>query len=784
MSRPSRFEGRIGRTVAESEPYFDEGPHPDDAFGGRDSAANDSAPNDSAPNVVVVLLDDTGYAQFGCYGSDIDTPNIDALAAGGLQFTNFHATPLCSPTRASLLTGRSAHAVGMRAISNFRTGFPNMLGHISNDAATMAEVLSDDGYATFCVGKWHLARMEQCSAAGPFDQWPLGRGFDRFYGFLEGETDQFHPDLVCDNHHVEAPSPVRSDRSGHGGQDGSPVGGDGGYHLSEDLVDQALGMIADSVGVRPDRPFFTYLAFGATHAPHQAPEAYLEKYRGRYDEGWDVVRRRWFERQLALGVIPEGTELAPRNPGVEPWEDLPENQRRLAARLQEAFAAFLDHSDDQIGRLVEGLDRLGQLDNTVLCVLADNGASQEGGPYGVMHEMKFFNGILETPDEAIERIDDIGGPHSHTNYPWGWAQAGNTPFKWYKQNTHEGGVHVPLIIRWPGRVADPGATRDQFCHVIDIVPTIYDALGITAPELYRGRAQMPISGSSFLDSVTDPAASPPRRSQYFEMMGHRALYEDGWKAVTRHTAGVPFEDDQWELYHLDVDRSECHDLAAHHPAKLDELIARWWEEAERHGVLPLDDRTIELFGTRFRDHSAHPTSRHYTYYPPMTPLPAQAAAPLGGRDWELVASVERSVGDGGVLFASGNENSGLTLFVQDDRLVFDYNCFGEHHAAESTVALPVGASSLGVRFARSGRGATATLVVDGEAVGSVDVPFAMFIMSSIGPSVGYDHGSAVSERYDAPFAFEGTLHRVDIQLAARRSRKGDAADERAAMAQQ
>ncbi|WP_212718930.1 arylsulfatase [Blastococcus sp. CCUG 61487] len=432
MVRPSRFEGTLGRTIADSEAWFDEPPHP-----GAD-----------APDVVIVLLDDTGFAQLGCYGSDIDTRHIDALAADGLQFTNFHVTPLCSPTRASLLTGRAQHAVGMRSVSNFRTGFPNQLGHITPHAATIAEVLRDEGYATFCAGKWHLAPMEQCSAAGPFDQWPLARGFDRFYGFLEGETDQFHPDLVADNHPVEPP------RSS---------GGTEGYHLSEDLVDRLLAMISDSTGVRPDRPFFAYLPLGATHAPHQAPPEYLAKYRGRYDEGWDVVRERWFARQVELGVIREFTELAPRNPGVEPWDDLSENQQRLNARLQEAFAAFLDHADDQIGRLVDGLREMGRLDNTILVVLADNGASQEGGPFGVMHEMKFFNGIVETADTAVQRIDDIGGPHSHTNYPWGWAQTGNSPFKWYKQNTHEGGVHVPMVVHWPAGIdaAQRGAKRHQ-----------------------------------------------------------------------------------------------------------------------------------------------------------------------------------------------------------------------------------------------------------------------------------------------------------------------------------
>ena len=315
----TEFEGTIGRTLADSEPHFAEPPHP----------------AEDAPNVVIVLLDDTGFAQFGCYGSDIDTPNVDALAAGGLQFTNFHVTPLCSPTRAALLTGRSQHAVGMRGVSNWRTGFPHQLGHISNSAATIAEVLQSEGYATFCAGKWHLAPTQDISAAGPFDQWPLARGFDRYYGFLEGETDQFHPELVRDNSHIDPPATPEE-----------------GYHVSEDLIDQLLQMITDSKGVRPDRPFFAYLPFGATHAPHQAPQTYLDKYRGRYDEGWDVVRERWYRRQLELGVIPSGTELAPRNPGVEAWDDMPEAQRRLACRLQEAFAAFLDHTDDQIGQPV------------------------------------------------------------------------------------------------------------------------------------------------------------------------------------------------------------------------------------------------------------------------------------------------------------------------------------------------------------------------------------------------------------------------------------------------
>jgi arylsulfatase A-like enzyme len=748
------FHGVIGRTQAESTPWWPTPAHPDPG----------------APNVVLILLDDTGFSHFGCYGSDLVTPNIDRLASAGLRYTNFHVTPLCSPTRAALLTGRNHHTVGMRSISNFDSGYPHMRGHISNHAATVAEVLRDRGYTTFALGKWHLTSMENASAAGPYDQWPCQRGFDRYYGFLEGETDQFYPELVYDNHMVAPPA--------------TP---DQGYHLSEDLVDHAIGFIHDTVSIRPDRPFFTYLAFGAMHAPHQAPATYLERYRGRFDDGWDAARARWFSRQMETGLLPAATQLAPRNPGVEPWDSLPENQQRLAARLQEAFAAFLEHTDAQIGRLVAALENLDRLDDTLFILLSDNGASQEGGPFGVMHEMKYFNFLIETPDEAVERIDDIGGPHSHSNYPWGWAQAGNTPFKWYKQNTHEGGVHVPLIIHWPDRIKDRGAVRDQFHHVDDIAPTIYETLGVEAPTIYRGLEQIPVSGVSMRYSFDAPDAPGTKAVQYYEMMGHRAIYSDGWKAVTRHSAGTPFEEDDWELYHLAEDRSECENLAAAMPDKLTQMIELWWREAEEYGVLPLDDRTIELFLTRYRDGSPHPSNRRYTYYPPISPLPGQVAPALGGRGWDMAATIERPRGAGGVLYASGTENSGISLFIQDDRLVLDYNCFGDHHVVASTATVPVGAAVVGVRFRRKKKSAEATLEVDGSDSGTMDIPFAMTMISSVGPSIGYDHGSPVSERYSGAFPFEGTLKQLDVTVLHRPPTVGSSeaqAAERAAMTRQ
>ncbi|MCH7789014.1 MAG: arylsulfatase, partial [Acidobacteria bacterium] len=737
MRIDEQWNGTIGDTLAESEPHWPSRPHP----------------GEDAPNVVIVLFDDLGFAHLGCYGSTLDTPRVDAIAGKGLRYTNFHTTPLCSPTRAALLTGRNHHSVGMRAVANFNTGFPHMTGEISPQAATMAEVLSDEGYATFCVGKWHLCQMADASAAGPFDNWPLQRGFDRFYGFLQGETDHFSPELTYDNHHIEPPRSAEE-----------------GYHFTEDMTDKAIEFIHDSKSIRPDRPVFLYYALGAVHAPHQAPAEYLERQRGRFDEGWDVARERWFARQLADGIIPKGTELAPRNPGVDAWDDMGENQRRLAVALQEAFAAFLEHTDTQIGRLVDALENLGELDNTLLIIASDNGASQEGGPFGVLHEMKFFNGILESPDEAVAHLDDIGGPHSHSNYPWGWAQAGNTPNKWYKQNTHGGGIRDPLIVHWPNGIAAAGEMRHQFHHVSDIAPTIYDVLDIETPSVYRGIDQLPVTGTSLRYSW-DAADEPSHKKvQYFEMGGHRGIYADGWKAVTRHEQRAAFDEDVWELYHLAEDFSECHDLAKEMPDKLAEMVELWWSEARTHGVLPLDDRLIELFAARWGFGTPHHEYR-YTYRPPMSHMPAEAAASVGGRSFTMEAQIERKAGQGGVLFATGTENSGISFFLDGDTLVFDYNAFDDHTVAESTSAVPGGQSTVGVRFERNRGTAIATLLIDGADVGSAEIPKTMRMMSSVGADVGMDRGSAVSRAYKSPNPFEGTLSRLDIEVQPTRTER-------------
>ena len=742
MTTPSEpdFPGRIGRTYQESEPWW---PNPPAGLGG--------------PNVVMVVLDDTGFAHFGCYGSELATPHVDRLAANGLRYTGFHTTALCSPSRAALLTGRNHHAVGMRGVSNWSTGFPHMRGGISPRAATVAEHLRAHGYATYAAGKWHLAPMDECSAAGPHTNWPLQKGFDRFYGFLQGETDQFHPELTSDNGHVDPP--------------GRP---EDGYHVSEDIVDRATGWIGDLQSIRPDRPFFLYLAFGATHAPHQAPREHRERWRGRFDDGYDAARERWFARQLELGVVPSATTLAPPNPGVPAWTDLTDNQRAFSARLQEAFAAMLEHTDEQIGRLAGFLERRGLLDNTLLMVLSDNGASREGGPYGTFDEFSFFNGAREDIDEIVSsgRLDDIGGPHSHSNYPWGWAQAGNSPLRWYKQNTYGGGVRDPFVVHWPAGIRARGEIRRQFCHVVDVTPTVLDAVGAPVLGHHHGVAQLPMHGASFRSTFDDADAAPPRTIQYFEQMGHRGLWADGWKATTYHDAGQSFDADRWGLFHLDEDFSECHDLAAEQPERLRALVDAWWAEAGQHGVLPLDDRTIELFGGPPRPGTVHARDE-YVYFPPVTHVPADACPPLGGRNWTVTAEVE--VPDGGVegvLYARGGHNVGHSFFVHDGALTFDYNALGTHHRASAPVALPPGHHELTARFQRDGAGGALTIAVDGDDVARVDIPRLVRMLGSTGLDVGRDGLSPVVEDYEPPFAFTGTIHRIAFRVRSR----ADAAD--------
>ena len=754
MTSGARFEGRIGRTVYELKPHWPEG----------------KQPRKGAPNIIVALFDDLGFAHLGCYGSSIETPNIDRLAAGGLRYTNFHTTALCSPTRAALLTGRNHHSVGMRGLSNWNTGYPNCTGSITKSAATIAEMLGPQGYSTFAVGKWHLTPMDQVSPAGPFDQWPLARGFDRYYGFMGGETDQFHPDLYCDNHPIKPPK--------------SP---EQGYHLTEDLIDQAQALIRSQKSAVPEKPFFLYLCFGATHAPHQAPKRYLDKYKGKFDAGWDVVRQQWFERQKALGIIPADTNLAPRNPGVKAWETLSADQKTLANRLQEAFAGFLEHTDDQIGRLLGFLDEIGERDNTLVLLMSDNGASQEGGPQGMVDYTRYFNGFVEPLEESMARIGEIGGVSGHNNFPWGWAQVGNTPSKRYKQNTHGGGIRDPLIAHWPAGISDKGGIRTQFHHVTDIAPTILDVVGLTVPETVKGHAQMPVHGTSLAYSFSAAAKSEPTRKpvQYFEMLGHRGIWADGWKAVAFHDAEKPFDDDKWELYHLAQDFSESHDLAAEKPEKLREMIDLWWAEAGRNGVLPLDDRRVELwapspaaFNPRNRD--------RYVYRPPIDFIPGESAPDLGNRSFTVTVDFERTnAATEGCLLSFGDVKSGFALYVLKDKLAFDYNLFGTHYRVVSDIALPVGRAQAVASLNRQGAGGVVMLAVDGKPCGSVEIPQLLRRLWRGGLNIGRNDGTPVANDYTSPFVFSGKLHLVTVDVpAAKPTPKDQRARARADLAQQ
>ena len=728
------FKGVIGPDFRQSVPWWP--PMASDARG--------------KPDIVLVVLDDIGFAGLGCYGAEVETPVIDALADRGVRFNDFNVTPLCSPTRACVLTGRNHHSVGMAYLSNVDSGFPGHRGRVTKSAGTIAEVLQGAGYATMAIGKWHLAPLEETTAAGPYDEWPLGRGFGRYYGFLDALTDHFYPDVVEDNHRVEPP--------------GRP---EDGYHLTEDLIDHAISYVGDQVSVKPEQPFFLYAAFGTAHCPHQAPQDYLDKYRGRYDEGWDVIRERRFERQQELGIIPEDVVLAPLNPGVEQWADLTPDQQRLFARFQEAYAAMLDHTDAQIGRLMDFLDSIGRLDNTIVVILSDNGASQEGGPDGGADIVTYEVDQFCTVDFNLERFDTIGGPHSQTNIPWGWAQAANTPLRWYKQNTYAGGVRTPLVISWPDGVTHTGEVRTQFVHAIDITPTLLDLVGVEPQPSYRGVDQMPYHGASIREVLGDAGSPATRDRQYFEMIGHRAMWQQGWKALTRHRRNEPFEDDPWELYHIDSDFSECNDVAIVHPEKLADLVRQWSEEAARYSVFPLDDRYLAVRASTFATPGSPRARDTFSYLGGSSRVPGAATPLVFNRDFSITARVSPlTPSDEGVLVAVGDVSGGYVLYLMGGRLVFEYCYLGDRQTLVSSRAVAPGAADLSFRFERTGdyRG-IGRLEADGTVLGETDMADMARGMISWGSlSVGADTLSPVSGSYEGEFPFSGDVERVDFEL--------------------
>jgi len=758
----SAFPGRVGRTIRESEPAW---PAPDRAKA-------------DAPNVLFIVLDDTGYGQLGCYGSPINTPNLDKLAKHGLLYANMHTTALCSPSRSCMLTGRNHHSNAMACITEASTGYPGANGAIPFENGFLSEMLVQCGYNTFAVGKWHLTPSEQISAAGPYDRWPLGRGFERFYGFLGGDTHQYYPDLVYDNHQVEPPKTPEE-----------------GYHLTEDLVDKAIGFIADAKQVAPNKPFFMYFCPGAQHAPHHVPKQWADIYKGQFDNGWDAYREKVFKRQKELGIIAQDAVLSRHDPDVQDWEKLSADERRLYARMMEVFAGFLEHTDHHVGRLVDFLQNLGELDNTLIMVISDNGASSEGGPTGSVNENKFFNNVPDDLKQNLAAVDDLGGPKYFNHYAWGWTFAGNTPFRRWKRETYRGGTADPFIVHWPKGVRSKGEIRYHYAHAIDMVPTVLDALGIEPPGKIRGVTQSPIQGISLAHTFNDAKAEDRHKTQYFEMFAHRAIYHDSWRAVCPFP-GPSFTEAKaffgqleltedklreldakgWELYNLNNDPTETKNLAETDRAKLIEMIALWYVEAGKYNVLPLDSR-----GTaRFAEERPQITKDRetYVYFPGTQVVPENVAAKTLNRAFSITAEVEiPKSGAQGVVVSQGSNIGGYSLFIKDNVLHYVHNYVGAQElVVEASKTVPEGKHTLRFEFEPTGKpditkgkGAPgrAELYIDDKLVGEADFPVTVPLALGIGSgvAVGRNPGSSVSRLYQPPFEFAGRIFKVTIDVS-------------------
>ena len=732
-----QFAGRIGRYYWESEPWWPDEPKPPD----------------DAPNVLLVILDDVGFAQLGCFGSDIATPNIDALAAGGLRYSSFHTTALCSPTRACVLTGRNHHVAGMGRVVDLAMGFPGYTARIPKSVAMLPAMLTPHGYGAYAVGKWHLTPEDEEHLGARRDRWPLGQGFERWYGFFPGETHQFVPALMHDMHAVDPPATYEE-----------------GYHLTVDLIDRSIEYIEDLRNVDVEKPWLLYLATGACHSPHQSPREWIERYRGAFDDGWDAWRDATLIRPKELGVLPPHAQLSPRPDWVPAWDSLNEQERRVYARYMEAFAAYLSHTDHEIGRLIGRLDAMGELDNTIVVLLSDNGASSEGGPSGSLNDGRVWNALPRTVEEADERLDDIGGPRIHNNYPWGWTVAGNTPFKRWKRETHEGGVADPLIVRWPRGINAAGEVREQYVHAIDIVPTLLDVIGIDAPTTVNGVDQRAIDGFSFASTFGDANAPETHTTQYYEMLGCRALYQDGWKAVTYHEVqgdDPGLDQAPWELYDLRTDPSECTDLATVEPQRLTAMVDTWWAEAARNNVLPVDNRPFSEMVFN-RQPSVAPRHR-YTYWPNRAPVPESVAVNVRNRPHAITAHItvptDLDVIEG-VLAVQGSVLGGWSFHVVNGDLVYVHNLAGYrlYRVAAPLPALGAGNHTVGMIFTPP----AVQLLVDGVVIGEGEVKrtiWSRFSLTGAGLTAGWSPDfSPADEDYRGRFEFTAHLRRVEVDV--------------------
>ena len=710
------------------------------------------------PNIVMIVLDDLGFSQLGCFGSDIETPHLDRLAAGGLRYNRFHVTSLCSPTRACLLTGRNHHAVGVGFLADMPFRLPGYTGRLPASATPLPRLLRDAGYATMAVGKWHLTPRGERSPAGPFDSWPSGFGFESFYGFLQGDTNQWTPNLVRDHHYVDAPR--------------SP---EDGYHLTEDLAEVAGRSIRERRQSAPGKPFFLYFAPGAMHAPHHVPPGWAERYAGKFDDGWDAWRERAFARQQETGIVPTAATLTPRPSWVQPWDELDPEARRLFARQQEIYAGFLTHTDAQIGRVIHSLEAQGVLDDTIVMVLSDNGASAEGGRVGTFNEHRFTLRMSDSVEDNLARVDDWGGFRHYPHYAWGWAWAGNTPFRLWKRYAWLGGVRTPLIVHWPAGMESRGEVRSQFCHAIDLMPTLLAACGLPAPDTVDGTAQQRIDGASLLPTFDDAAEPSPRDAQYFEMLGSRSLYLDGWKATTNHisrgvvdeelllTGSRDFDDDRWELFNLQEDFSEAHDVAEHHPDRLARMIDRWEVEAERNQVRPIYDGLADRFSEMtFPAHGPLPRS----VFRPGDGAISDESVPMMFGGARVSAAVQAPPGAQGVLCALGDWNGGFAMYVKNGRLAFALTIGGESTVVSSDTDLPTGPLTVSCDLRPGSAGGTdLVLRQGGDVVGQEHCPRALPPTWQHGGTalrLGHDHGFPVCEEYQPPFGWTGELWEVVI----------------------
>jgi arylsulfatase A-like enzyme len=706
-------------------------------------------PKDDAPNVIIFLLDDVGFAQVGSFGAMINTPNIDALAANGLRYNNFHTTALCSPSRASLMAGRNPHSIGLGSHALTAMGFPGYNAMMPESAKSVANYLQQAGYVNYALGKWDHTPLYEVSQVGPFDRWPSGEGFDHAYTFMAADVHQFVP--VMWNDHT--PEPYRKS-----------------VHLDQDLADRAISWITGHKSIKPDLPFMMLWASGSMHSPHHAPDSHIDKYKGKFDMGWDKAREQILEQQLALGIVPEGTPLTERIPEIPAWDSLSAEEQALYARQMEVFAGQMEWVDLQIGRVVEELRRIGELDNTLIFVTADNGASGEGGLAGTFNETYVLNG-LQTPLEANLRAQpDWGRENTYPHYHAGWAMAGNTPFRYFKQSEHRGGQQDHMVVHWPNGIKAKGEIRSQYHHISDIAPTILEAAGVEVPDVYNGIEQQPMDGISMLYSFDNGDAANAKERQYYEMFGNRAIWVDGWKAVTLHAnrmpwdinVTLPFDKDVWELYHVSEDFSESTNLAEEYPEKLAELIDIFDEEAWKYNVYPLYDDMISRISAQ-QDRLFGDQTEFVYFAPGAIRIAEKSSAPVKNRAHTIETQIDLTGNEEGVIVAVGGMTGGYTMFIKDNKLVYDYNFLdGVHYVLESPT-LPSGITDLRFNFIRTQAfGGVGELFINGEKVDEVEMPQMHISTYSLAETfdVGRDTGTQVSKSYDDPFVFNGLLDRV------------------------